>query len=477
MQPVHDRIDRRPDWTVQVVYDPDGDGADFAYTTGLHDRGLPELHLWARPDRGVDPGEDWMLSPHDRTMLLNALAWRLIDGTLAVGDTWNERFDAGVAIADFELCPPGDREHLEAFGIAPGAVVLPVSWSLTRPHEGPLTPLTQDARIQAETDFRDAAAALEHAPRTTGPSPWVLPAAPAFDASQPFGPLTSLVRARGAQLLAASVTELNCLLRHAVDVEMGGGSLTFPASSAAASARPVGRTRALEELREAAVPLLAEVTEGPRWGPVLDSLLGAGPREPSEEASVARLFRDVVVALLSAEAVADVIPREWLLAARGPWLTAFGTPGEVPGDDWAASASVLTAVTRLLRALDARQLGGVAAAHRLSSTGLVTGHEAYADLVHKLHGWALVGFAGCPWRGTLDELPAWGPLLEGMVGPGQRVELAPLPELQEWASCLTAALTHRARLSGSEAAAFARPFADLLPDLHRLLDEPLTTAS
>ncbi|WP_159081282.1 hypothetical protein [Nocardioides sediminis] len=459
------------------MFDPHGNGADFAYTIGLHDRGLPELHLWARPDRGPDPGEDWMLSHHDRTELLNELARRLVDGALAVGDTWSERFDAGVAVVDFELCPPGDREHLQAFGTAPGAVVLPLSWSLTRPPEGPLTPLAPAARKQAETDFRVAAASLEHAPGRTAPSVWACAETPSFDPRQPFGPLTAVVRARGAQLLAASVTQLNCLLRHAAEVEMGGGSLTFPASSAAASARPVGRTRALEELRTAAGPLLAEVTEGPCWRPVLDSLLGAGPRQPSEEASMGRLLRDVVVALLSAEAVADGIPHEWLLAARGPWLTAFGPPGEVPGDDWAASASVLAAVTGLLRPLDIRQLGAVAAAHRLGSAGTVIGQEAYADLVHKLHGWALVGFAGCPWRGTLDELPAWSPLLERIVGPGQRVELAPLPELQEWASCLTAALTHRARLTASEATDFARPFADLLPGLHRLLDGPLTAAS
>ncbi|WP_107764669.1 hypothetical protein [Nocardioides terrigena] len=477
MQPDHDRLDRRPFWTVQSVFDPDGEGGDFAYTIGLHDRGLPELHLWARPNRGVDPGEDWMLSPHDRTVLLNTLAWRLLDGALAVGDTWREKFDAGVAVADFELCPPADREHLEAFGIAPGAKVLPVSWSLTRPLEGALTPLTPAARTRAERDLRDAVSALADARRQTPPSSWRPAAAPTFDPRQPFGPLTAVVQARGAQLWGASRTQLNCLLRHAVDVEIGGGSVTFPASSAAASARSVGRTRALEELREAAEALVQRVTGLPRWRQTLDSLLGPGPRESREEASVVRLLRDVVLALLSAEAVADVIPHEWLLAARGPWLTAFGPHGELPGPEWSASPTVLDAVRGLLSPLDARQLGVIAAGHRLSGDGVVIGHEGYADLVHKLNGWALVGSAGCPWRGTLDQLPAWGPLLEGVAGPGVRVELAPLPEFQEWANCLTAALTHRPRLSASEVRAFTLPFEDLLPGLVRLLDEPLTAAS
>jgi hypothetical protein len=476
-QPDHDRLDRRPSWTVQSVYDPDGEGGDFAYTIGLHARGLPELHLWARPDRGVDPGADWMLSPHDRTLLLNTWAWRLVDGDLRVGDTWSERFDAGLAVADFELCPPGDREHLEALGITPDADVLPVAWSLTRPLEGALTPVTPEVRTRAVADFGRIVDGLDDSSRTAGPLPWRLPEIPSVDPRQSFGPLTAVVLARGAQLLAASVTELNCLLRHAVDVEVAGGRLTFPTTSAMTAAREVGRTRALEELQEATGSLLRCVTERPRWGEVLISLLGPGRVDPREESSVVSMLRDVTTSLLAAEAVADVMPREWLLAARGPWLTAFGRAGEVPGPDWASSPAVLEAVTGLLRPLDAQQLAGIAIAHRLTSEGRVVGHEAYGDVVRKLHGWALVGDAGCPWRGTLDRLPAWGPLLAGIVAPGQPVELAPLPELQEWATCLTAALTHRQRLSGSEARAFALPVDGLLPGLDRLLDEPLCDAS
>ena len=51
---------RHPDWMVQSVFDPDGEGHDFAYTIGLFESGLPELHLWARPSLGEDPGEDWV---------------------------------------------------------------------------------------------------------------------------------------------------------------------------------------------------------------------------------------------------------------------------------------------------------------------------------------------------------------------------------------------------------------------------------
>jgi len=77
-QPAHDRLDIHPFWQVQVVFDPDGTGADFAYTTGLHTRGLPELHIWARPSIGEDPGADWMLSTQDRGEVLNELAGLLV---------------------------------------------------------------------------------------------------------------------------------------------------------------------------------------------------------------------------------------------------------------------------------------------------------------------------------------------------------------------------------------------------------------
>ena len=76
---------RTPDWQVQSVFDPDGEGHDFAYTIGLHERGLPELHIWARPPIGDDPGEDWMFSCNDRCRILNEVAWRLIDGEVRVG--------------------------------------------------------------------------------------------------------------------------------------------------------------------------------------------------------------------------------------------------------------------------------------------------------------------------------------------------------------------------------------------------------
>ena len=107
-QPAHDVLDSPPFWQVQAVFDPDHTGGDFAYTIGLHTRGLPELHLWARPSLGEDPGLDWMLSCNDRCRALNELGGMLVAGRLAVGDEVVHEYDHGLARVTFRVDPsPG----------------------------------------------------------------------------------------------------------------------------------------------------------------------------------------------------------------------------------------------------------------------------------------------------------------------------------------------------------------------------------
>ena len=142
----YDELRRNPFWQVQSVFDPDRGGHDFAYTIGLHERGLPELHLWARPTLGEDPGLDWVFSVRDRTMVLNELATKLVTGAIGVGSEICEEYDNGEAIVRYRVDPPGDREELEAYGIAHGAEVLPVRWSLERAAEGDLVGLGPAAR-------------------------------------------------------------------------------------------------------------------------------------------------------------------------------------------------------------------------------------------------------------------------------------------------------------------------------------------
>ena len=107
-QPADDRVESHPFWEVQIVFDPDGTGADFAYTIGLHTRGLPELHIWARPSLGDDPGADWMLSTRDRGSVLNELAGLMVDGRLGVGSEVTHEYDGGHTRVTYRVDPPGD---------------------------------------------------------------------------------------------------------------------------------------------------------------------------------------------------------------------------------------------------------------------------------------------------------------------------------------------------------------------------------
>ena len=159
---------RTPDWQVTAVFDPDGEGQDFAYTVGLFERELPELHLWARPSLGDDPGADWKFSPQDCCRILNELAWQLIDGELNVGDSWERPYDDGLVTCRFRLDPPGDRDELEAFGIAPGALVLPVRWSLHRRPMGRPRPLTKRGLQRARSEYAGILAGLGDAVVRTG---------------------------------------------------------------------------------------------------------------------------------------------------------------------------------------------------------------------------------------------------------------------------------------------------------------------
>lgn len=131
-------------WMVQAVFDPDGKGGDFAYTVGLADRDECELHVWCRPTDGSDPGADFMLSPRDAGGLLNRTAQQLLDGEVRIGSTFDVEFDGGLSKGSFTLGQPVDPDEVEAYGVAPGATVIPLRWSLHRPAPAPPQPLPTD---------------------------------------------------------------------------------------------------------------------------------------------------------------------------------------------------------------------------------------------------------------------------------------------------------------------------------------------
>ena len=185
-QPQHDTYED-PSWQVYGVFDPDGDKPDFSYTVGLHDRGLPELHLWAQPDRGHDPGADWKLSQRDRGHLLNEFAELALRGRLGVGTQVDRRYDDGSVLLRFHVGEPADRDVIEAYAVAPAAVVLPVHWSLERAPEGVLSPMAPEHERAAAAAYEEIVAGLAR-DRRPAPRGWSLPRTPTYEPDQRFGP-------------------------------------------------------------------------------------------------------------------------------------------------------------------------------------------------------------------------------------------------------------------------------------------------
>jgi hypothetical protein len=438
---------RTADWQVQSVFDPGGEGHDFAYTIGLHDRGLPELHLWGRPSLGDDPGADWLFSPHDRTRLLNELAWQLIDGELAIGDSWERPYDDGLVTCRFRLDPPGDRDELEAFGIAPDAQVLPVRWSLHRRPVARPRPLTKRSLQRATSEYAAILAGLGD--EVAVPAGWELPAE--FVPGGEFGPLTPMVAARVAEFWSADAITLSNLNWAATSVELGG-SLTWPATVASAIARDVGRVDEVQLAQDAAATVVESRTEQRDWATRLREVAAAIGFQPGEATpeqiarALTRTLSELLWTVLVTEVVADRLTSAQRLQGRGAWLTGLGPVGELPGPQWRAPRRVLDRLYAALRPLSTMALLELAERHR---------DEALADyqrLANAAQGWAIVAPAGCPWKGGLNQVP-------GVIWP-----LA-IDELQEWATVMTSAACHRDRLSVDDVATLTTPFLDLVPEL------------
>ncbi|HET7326767.1 MAG TPA: hypothetical protein VFJ14_05705 [Nocardioidaceae bacterium] len=477
MNPPHDTATVAPFWRVQSVFDPDGTGKDFAYTIGLHERGLPELHIWARPSLGEDPGLDWMFSNRDRTGVLNELAGLLVAGRLSIGSEVTREYDEGLAQVTFRVEPPGDKEALEAYGVPPGVDVLPVLWSLRRAPEGPLAPLTPEAEEQAHTLFLEISRGLDFT--REAPPGWELPSMPWFDVGQRFGPLTPVVLARAAQLWQADDNTLRDLLHSAVATS-AGFSLSAATVMATATARPAGRRVHVEVLHDACHDLVDHLTEHSeaarhRFSRIIQML------HPQQWSSLDRANRSdlrlnlggllhyLTVGCLAVEAVADLADQPLLLQARGPWVAGLRGEHVLSDPAWRAAPQVIKAVHWLLAPCDAQTLSKVADVHYLAVVRGIVGAEGYGDVCARLQSWALTSAANCSWNDVLCALPGGQPLL--WTARGADIGSAPL--LESWATCVASALTHRARLSTEDVHTFAVPFAADLPHLEGVLNAAL----
>lgn len=123
----------------------------------------------------------------------------------------------------------------------------------------------------------------------------------------------------------------------------------------------------------------------------------------------------------------------------------------------------------LLDPLDYPTLTLIGRLHRMARERPIIDAENYADLCARLESWSMTSAASCPWGPELSRLPGWEPLLRGLPG----AVIAPLWDLGHWATCVSSALTHRARLSADDVRTFAVPFAEDLPQLEAVLHSPV----
>lgn len=479
-EPLHSRT-ARPSCTVTAVYDPDGRGADFAYTVGLCDKGLPELHVYARPGLGEDPGADWKLSARDSRALLDELAPMLVRGEITVGSRLTREYDGGLTRLELRVDPPDDRERLQAYGIAPGASVLQVRWSLHRMPEGAATELPPAALERARLAYDQLHSTVD--PHRSGPNGWRLPSTPSFGADQRFGPLTPLVLAQAAQFWQAGPEIWERFFRTADEVDRHV-SVTVPATQARAVGRPLGRTEALTRLESSTHDLWewqwrspvfrrlwrATVVEADAAGATPDGCtircLGRTMRER---------FRAAVLSMLSVQAMSDVGERDTWLHGLGVW-SSVTSPDGAPGADWHAAPDVLDKARCLLGPVAPARLFLLAELCRLSCTahladlGIPFDPEPFvrnAGVRNHLRALSLTSAATCPpiedlmrgrrgwtggYRSPLDGDPAWSRAC-----------------LVDWLDCLTAVFVHRDRLDPETVRHFASAASTTVPGIERAL--------
>jgi len=455
---------RKPFWQVQAVFDPDGGGGDFSYTMGLAGRGVPELHLWARPSLGDDPGEDWKLSMRDTCHLLNELAWDLLQRRVRVGDSFDRTFDDGLVTARFQLDAPQESGTLEAYG-AGDSPVIPVRWSLERPPVGPSAPMSPEDEALATTRWLELTKEVDFS--REAPGGCRLPRRLDWSPDQRYGPRTPLVLALMAHLWQADATDLGGLVHVAAYVD-GAGALTYPTSVSRSAARPVGRHRALAAIHSDVHALADEL--GKRWlrkafmqmqRDVLGAELSPHQRRHAAD-SLRHLLADSLTAAASAEAMADVLPLPTRLAGLGPFLGGLVGPGEPPGPEWVASPAVLGAVRQVVLGLTPAEMVEIAHGHREARDD-----PGYQEVYAWLSARAVTGAASAPLAAELVD-PAWQSTaaislhLRGLAGMWQ-----------EWLTALTASLVHRLELSEARLETWVAPFRQDLPDLRGMLDRPV----
>jgi hypothetical protein len=268
---------------------------------------------------------------------------------------------------------------------------------------------------------------------------------------------------RAAQLW--SCRDLGALVNTFGPVAMEQG-LSGPTNVARCLARTVGRSPALEQIRARTHALVDHViaSAGSEWDFTLRLLepdydaLDQRARD-SLHAHAAELVAQATLAVLSVEAIADIADESLLLAARGPWLAGLNPSVTLPGPEWSAGPRVRRRVRRILRPLDLAAWSRINALHNHARDL----ESDYDHLCWRLTARFLTSATGCPWS-RLSDLPAARELRQ-VIGRGR-----PYEGLVEWASCLAALMSDRARYSHADIEVFAAAVRDVLPQTERELN-------
>ena len=298
------------------VFDPEGKGGDFAYTVGLAAQDLPELHIWARPSEGDDPGFDWMLSDRDRHGLLMDFAEELVDGRISIGSERTHVYDDGLATVVYRLDPPVDADDVEAYGAHPSPLI-PIRWRLERPPAGQATPVedvtASDIRYRADRERWFATAVASRSGRMVYTC---RPYGTRHD--QPLGPQRAVVEAVAAQLRYSTAELIAGIGFTMFAADRANWSDGYDRALLAAHARVAGRSVAYEEARAHADLVVAETLGSvDQPTPLLtQALVSCGAGDDGNYRgwlldSVGRYARTT----LGAEAVRDVVPEDLYLSA------------------------------------------------------------------------------------------------------------------------------------------------------------------
>lgn len=449
MKATHDDYPAPP-WQVYAIHDDEGGGGDFAYTVGLHELGHAELWMAARPALGEDPGLDWRLTQRDLCGLLNDAGRRWLAGELRVGDTFEERFDAGLVTVRFRVDPPGDRDVLEALAIARDAAVVPIRWSLHRPALQVVpSPLGEDELASAEQEFHRLVDLFgAGAGAAAAPPGWEVPEVPDWSPVGRFGPRTPLVLARANLVWSADDWVSDAILGLALALAEHR-PLGWTLAVAQTASRGAGRARALEQV-DAAVPHLVD-----HLLHRLGAQLGEFPGDPVYVRQEIRHALGLLVhTSLAVEVTADRVPAGVRIAALAALPASWLPPGLPFDERWRASPPVIETINRLLTRLGPQGIRALAVAHRHNDD--VPSQQAAAQLC------ALNVTSSCSWTGS------GFPYVPGLLWDADLTAA-----VQEWASYVAAVLSHRAELPHDVVEAFAGPYLAAVPGLMEVLNMPV----